>query len=419
MGCDLPEAKLWSWIDRDASELDSHLTECPECRRRAERIREDIRRISADMSEVVPLPDKIGPYKITGLLGEGGQAFVYEAEQESPRRSIALKVLRGGRFAGKKHIRHFLRETQTLASLHHPSIATIYEAGRTEDGLHYFAIELVHGKPLHIYLRDHKPTRPERLELFRKICQAVQYAHDHRVIHRDLKPANILVTDQGEPKILDFGLAHLTQPDPKISTSMTRTGQMSGTPRYMSPEQIRGKSSEIGRPSDVYSLGVVLYELLTGKPPHEGSSFTPETVVAICEEEPTPPSQVDSSVQGDLETIVLKTLAKNPDQRYSSAADLGEDLRRFMDNEPILARPPSRFYVWRKAILRHRILCLAKGNIAPPGGEYTGYSGPGVDGGLGLAGDTAPLRPGSGPDRSPGNAVPVFPHKSIQPGQQA
>ena len=355
MGCDLPEAQLWSWIDREAAELDPHLRDCDQCRRRAERIREDIRRISADLSEVVPLPEKIGPYKVNGLLGEGGQALVYEAVQESPRRTIALKVLRGGRFAGKKHIQHFLRETQTLANLHHPAIAMIFEAGRTEDGLHYFAMEMVQGKPLHIYLRDGQLDRAARLDLFRKICQAVQYAHDHGVIHRDLKPANILVTDQGEPKILDFGLAHLTQPDPDLAVSLTRTGHMSGTPRYMSPEQIRGKSSDIGRPSDVYSLGVILYELLTGKPPHEGGSFTPETVLAICEEEPTRPSRLDASVHGDLETIVLKALAKNPAMRYASAADLEEDLRRFRDQEPILARRPSRLYVWRKAFLRHRL----------------------------------------------------------------
>lgn len=356
MGCDLPEAQLWSWIDREAPELAGHLAACPLCRNRAERMRRDIRFISADLAEVVPLPQRIGNYSVKGLLGEGGQAQVYEAEQAAPRRAIALKVLRGGRFAGKKHIKHFLRETRALASLKHPAIATIYESGRTDDGFHYFAMELVRGRPLHRFVEDGVPERRARLELFCRICDAVQYAHENGVVHRDLKPGNILVTDAGDPKILDFGLARLTRPEMESTVSMTLTGQMVGTPRYMSPEQMVGRPEEIGPVSDVYSLGVILYELLTGQPPHEAHSFTPETVMSICEEEPQRPSKLDASLKGDLETIVLKALAKDPQARYGSAADLAQDLRRFLARKAILARPPSRLIGWGRAFSRHRML---------------------------------------------------------------
>jgi tetratricopeptide (TPR) repeat protein len=215
-------------------------------------------------------------------------------------------------------------------------------------------MELVRGKPLNEYLKSNEPDREERLTLFRRICQAVQYAHDNGVVHRDLKPANILVTDLGDPKILDFGLALLTRSDPDMTVSLHRPGMMAGTPRYMSPEQLRGETEAVDTPSDVYSLGVILYEILTGQPPHDAKSFTPETVVTICEDEPIHPSRLDASLQGDLETIVLKALAKEPDRRYGSAADLEQDLKRFLNDEPILARRPSVVYVGRKLVRRHR-----------------------------------------------------------------
>ena len=195
MGCDVSKEQLWSWIDRDAAELEKHLATCPRCRARAETIRKEIGLVALDAeTEDIPLPEKIGPYSIKRFIGEGGQAFVYEAEQPSPHRRVALKVLKGGRFAGKRHIKHFQRETQTLAALQHPSIATIYEASRTKEGQHYFAMELVDGTPLDAYVREKDLSLRDRLSLFCKISEAVDFAHRHGVIHRDLKPSNIPVS---------------------------------------------------------------------------------------------------------------------------------------------------------------------------------------------------------------------------------
>jgi tetratricopeptide (TPR) repeat protein len=300
-------------------------------------------------------PSAVHGYRIVREIGRGGMGVVYEAEQQSPRRRVALKVL-GGLYADQQHVRMFHQEIQTLARLQHPTIATIHEAGQTDERYHFFTMELVSGGPLTEYVRKAKlPTR-ERLPLFLKICDAVQYAHDNGVIHRDLKPSNIIVDQNGNPKILDFGLARIVDPDATLTATATRTGRIMGTLAYMSPEQARGDSNAIDPRSDVYSLGMILYELLADRLPYVFSSIMPhEALRLICEEPPTPPSTLDRRLRGDLENVVLKALEKERDRRYQSPAELADDLRRHLDGEPIVARRPSRLYVLRKRLRKHRV----------------------------------------------------------------
>jgi serine/threonine protein kinase/tetratricopeptide (TPR) repeat protein len=347
MGCDISGEQLWSWVDRDAPELEEHLAICPACRERAAKIREEIGVLAGDATEEIPIPDKIGPYTIRRLIGEGGQALVYEAEQLSPRRPVALKLLKGGQMADKTRLRHFRREIQSLARLNHPGIATIYEAGRTPDGLRYFAMELVGGMPLHVFVKEKKPSREERLRIFQKVCSAVHYAHEQGVIHRDLKPSNIMINPDGEPKILDFGLARLLG-DEGASLTMTKEGHVEGTPRYMSPEQIMGAQNQIDNRTDVYALGVILYELMTGTPPKAITTISPATIKRLCEEIPPMPSSIDSSLRGDLDAIVMKALEKKREDRYASPKDLADDISRYLAGEPIVARRPNVFYSLRK-----------------------------------------------------------------------
>jgi serine/threonine protein kinase len=340
-----------------------------------------------------PMPETIGPYRILGRLGEGGMGVVYEAEQESPRRRVALKVMRGGHVVDEVHARMFQREAETLARLKHPNIGGIYEAGHTRDpetgaGQDYFAMELVRGDTLDEWLRKRSgPLNDDeldlRLRLFRKICDAVHYAHQKGVIHRDLKPSNIIIgedlsaaestagTDASlsplpEVKILDFGLARITDTDVQV-TRITEIGVLKGTLAYMSPEQTRGNPDEIDLRSDVYGLGIILYEMLSGERPYDVlDRALVEAVRVICETPPEPLRLKSAELRRmdpDVETIVGKALEKEPDRRYASAAALSEDIGRYLASQPILARPPSAAYQIKKLVARNRGMAAAMGAL--------------------------------------------------------
>ncbi|MEP7027089.1 MAG: tetratricopeptide repeat protein [Candidatus Eisenbacteria bacterium] len=304
------------------------------------------------------LPDRIGPFRILSLLGEGGMGRVYEAEQDSPRRTVALKVVKPGVATGEG-LQRFERESQVLGRLQHPGIAAIYQAGTADAGQGpqpYFAMEFVRGHTLLDYAEAHKLDTRHRVELMARICDAVQHAHQKGVIHRDLKPGNLLVDEAGQPKVLDFGVARVTDNEMQ-ATLRTDIGQLVGTIPYMSPEQVQGEPDAIDTRSDVYALGVVLYQLLTGRMPYSTERRSvPETLRAIAEDDPTPMSAVRRELRGDLDTIVARALAKERDQRYATAAELGADLRRFLHFEPILAHAPSTIYQLKKFARRNRVL---------------------------------------------------------------
>ncbi|MFT7678706.1 MAG: formylglycine-generating enzyme required for sulfatase activity/predicted Ser/Thr protein kinase [Planctomycetota bacterium] len=305
------------------------------------------------------LPKSIGPFRVLRELGQGSMGVVYEAVQEEPQRTVALKVLRFG-LASKAARRRFAYEVEILASLQHPRIAKVLQAGTAkmpQGEFPYFAMEVVRGEPLIASALRRKLDLGRRLTLFNKICSAVQHAHNRGVVHRDLKPSNILVDDEGEPHVLDFGVARAVEPSGDTETWRTRDGQLVGTLPYMSPEQAGSGSQTIDTRTDVYSLGVLLFELLSGELPLGLSNLSvPAAVLAICKEQPRRLGEVSRVLRGDLETITAKALEKDPDDRYPSAADLASDVTRFLLNEPIVARPPSLGYIVRKFAGRNRAL---------------------------------------------------------------
>jgi len=306
---------------------------------------------------VAARPAVIGRYRILRLIGEGGMGAVYEAEQSQPRRTVALKIIKSG-MATPELLRRFEQESQALGRLQHPGIAQIYEAGTVDTGFGpqpYFAMELIRGISPREYAESHHLNTSQRLEIMVKICNAVHHAHQRGLIHRDLKPANILIDQTGQPKILDFGVARVTDSDAR-STVQTDLGQLVGTLAYMSPEQVLADPLDIDTRSDVYSLGVILYEFLAGRLPYTISKKLHETIQTIREEDPIKLSVVDRGYRGDIETIAAKALEKDRTRRYASAAEMAADIQRYLKDEPIVARPPSTSYQLQKFTRRHQAL---------------------------------------------------------------
>lgn len=317
------------------------------------------------------MADQIPGYEIRAELHRGGQGVVYEAIQQSTRRRVAIKVLLAGRYATPEAQRRFEREIELVASLKHPGVVAVFDSGRTRDDRQYCVMDLIEGRPLDQWLIESRPPPGDALDLLARICDAVHYAHQRGVIHRDLKPSNILVEADGSPKVLDFGLARPTGISEQL---VSMTGQILGTLPYMSPEQTRGNPDDIDIRTDVYSLGIILYEMLTGAYPYPVDGQIPEVLRHIAESPPHRPSRMwtpDSGIytsdrksgparirscpiDEDLDTIVAKVLSKEKERRYQTALDLAYDIRCYLAGEAIAARRDSTWYVLRKTMRRHR-----------------------------------------------------------------
>jgi len=363
----MPEEIFSAAVEKPRSEREAFLNDvCADAS-----LREDVQRLLeaedrpalespvAGMLAAPAPPAMIGRYRIIRLLGEGGMGAVYEAEQEQPRRTVALKVIRSG-LASHELLRRFEHEAQALGRLHHPGIAQIYEAGAADSGFGpqpYFAMEFIRGLSLLRYAEAHQLSTRQRLELMVKVCEAVHHAHQRGIIHRDLKPGNILVDETGQPKIVDFGVARATDADAQ-ATRQTDLGQLVGTLAYMSPEQVLGDPLELDMRSDVYALGVILFEFLAGRLPYQIGSQLPKAVQTIREEDPARLSSISRVYRGDVETIVAKALEKDKARRYQSAAELAADIQHYLKDEPIVARRSTAAYHLRKFARRHRALVV-------------------------------------------------------------
>jgi serine/threonine-protein kinase len=280
-----------------------------------------------------------GDYLLIEEVARGGMGVVYKARQRKANRVVALKMILSGQLAGEREVQRFHVEAQAAANLDHPGIVPVYDVGEV-DGQHYFSMGFIDGRNLKQYLKENKLSPHEKAALLKEVAEAIAYAHGKGTVHRDLKPANVLIGREGRPHVTDFGLAKQLDAD----SELTASGQVIGTPQYMAPEQAAGKNDQVGPAADVYALGAVLYEMLTGAPPFIAENAL-DLLFRVLEEEPAPLRQFAPDVPADLEAICLKCLEKAPERRYATAAELAADLDLFLRGEPTQARPPG---LWRR-----------------------------------------------------------------------
>jgi serine/threonine protein kinase len=308
--------------------------------------------LTSEELEISAVPPQIEGYEILDELGEAGQGRVWRAMQLSTRREVALKVPRIELLNSRKALARFEREVELVARLKHSNIASIYDSGIYE-GVYYYAMELIEGMSLDKYVKQYKLTLRKTLELMCTVCEAIQHAHQNGVIHRDIKPSNIIVTEDGRPYVVDFGLA-VSILEGDVFKTISIEGELAGTPAYMSPEQASGHHEQLDTRTDVYSIGVVLYRLLTESFPYDVKSSMLRVLQNIQEAEPIKPSKILHGLDSDVEAILLKVLAKEPNDRYQSVGELQHDIEYWLTGLPITARSDSSIYILRKVIAKHR-----------------------------------------------------------------